>query len=447
MPYTIAILGRPNVGKSTLFNRLVGKRLALVDDTPGLTRDRREGEARLGPLSFRIIDTAGLEDESDASLEGRMRQQTEAALVEADLALMVIDVRAGIVPLDSHFARWLQRHDTPVVLIANKAERRDVVSVLAEAHGLGLGEPVAISAAHGDGLVDLHDALVTMLPGLVDDSAAARDPDAPLRLAILGRPNAGKSTLVNHLLGSDRMLTGPEPGITRDAIAIDWTWSGRRIRLIDTAGLRRRARVDDPLEKLSRADAIRAMELAEVVVLLTDASQPLERQDLVIARQVLDEGRALVVGLSKWDTIDDRQAAMRLAKDRVQRSLSQARGVAIQPVSGLTGEGVDKLLAAIVKMHERWCTRLPTAALNQWLAEMLVRHPPPLAAGGRRVRMRYMTQPKARPPTFAIFANRPGELPDSYMRFLTNGLRDAFGLDGIPLRLNLRRGNNPYAKE
>ena len=447
MPYTIAILGRPNVGKSTLFNRLVGKRLALVDDAPGLTRDRREGEARLGPLSFRIIDTAGLEDESDASLEGRMRLQTEAALVEADLALMVIDARAGIVPLDAHFARWLQHHDTPVLLIANKAERRDVVSVLAEAHGLGLGEPVAVSAAHGDGLVDLHDALVTMLPGLVDDSAAARDLDAPLRLAILGRPNAGKSTLVNHMLGSDRMLTGPEPGITRDAIAVDWTWAGRRIRLIDTAGLRRRARVDDPLEKLSRADAVRAMELAEVVVLLTDATQPLERQDLVIARQVLDEGRALVAGLSKWDTIDDRQAAMRLAKDRVQRSLSQARGVAIQPVSGLTGEGVDKLLAAIVTMHERWCTRLPTATLNQWLAEMLVRHPPPLAAGGRRVRMRYMTQPKARPPTFAIFTNRPAELPDSYMRFLTNGLRDAFGLDGIPLRLNLRRGNNPYAKE
>ena len=444
MSVTIAILGRPNVGKSTLFNRLVGKRLALVDDTPGLTRDRREGEGRLGPLGFRVIDTAGLEDDSDATLEGRMRIQTEAALEVADLALMLIDARAGVVPLDAHFARWLQRHRTPVVLVANKAERRDNATTLAEAHGLGLGEPVAISAAHGDGLVELHDAMLEALPELADESEDERDPNAPLRLAVLGRPNAGKSTLINHLLGSDRMLTGPEPGITRDAISVDWTWRDRRIRLVDTAGLRRRARVDDRLEKLSRADAIRAMELAEVVILLTEATAPLERQDLVIARQVLEEGRALVVALGKWDSIEDRGAARRLAADRVAKSLSQARGLSVCPVSGLTGEGVDGLLGAVTGTHERWCRRLPTATLNQWLREMLARHPPPLAPGGRRVRLRYMTQPKARPPTFAIFANRPAELPESYLRFLANGLRDAFDLDGVPLRLNLRRGDNPY---
>ena len=444
MSFTVVIVGRPNVGKSTLFNRLVGKRLALVDDTPGLTRDRREGEARLGPLDFRVIDTAGLADESEASLEGRMRLQTEAALLEADLALMVIDARAGVTPLDAHFARWLQRHETPIVLVANKAERRDVGVVLAEAHGLGLGEPVAVSAAHGEGLVELHDAIAAVQPE-GGDGRRENDPDAPLRLAVLGRPNAGKSTLINHLLGRDRMLTGPEPGITRDAISLDWRWRNRRIRLVDTAGLRRRARVSDRLEKLSREDAIRAMGFAEIVVLLTDAAAPLERQDLVIARQILDEGRALVVGLSKWDLIGDRAGALRLAVDRSQRSISQARGLSLCPVSGLTGEGVEGLMAEIVRVHERWCRRLPTARLNQWLEEMIARHPPPLSPGGRRVRLRYMTQPKARPPTFAIFTNRPAELPDSYLRFLGNGLRDAFDLDGVPLRLNLRRGANPYA--
>ena len=444
MSFTVVIVGRPNVGKSTLFNRLVGKRLALVDDTPGLTRDRREGEARLGPLYFRVIDTAGLADESEASLEGRMRLQTEAALLEADLALMVIDARAGVTPLDAHFARWLQRHETPIVLVANKAERGDVGVVLAEAHGLGLGKPVAVSAAHGEGLVELHDAIAAVQPE-GGDGRRENDPDAPLRLAVLGRPNSGKSTLINHLLGRDRMLTGPEPGITRDAISIDWLWRNRRIRLVDTAGLRRRARVSDRLEKLSREDAIRAMGFAELVVLLTEATAPLERQDLVIARQILDEGRALVVGLAKWDLIGDRAGAMRLTVDRAQRSISQARGLSLCPVSGLTGEGVERLMAEIVSVHERWCRRLPTARLNQWLEEMIARHPPPLTPGGRRVRLRYMTQPKARPPTFAIFTNRPAELPDSYLRFLGNGLRDAFDLDGVPLRLNLRRGANPYA--
>jgi GTP-binding protein len=443
MAFTVAIIGRPNVGKSTLFNRLVGRRQALVDDTPGLTRDRREGEARLAELRFRVIDTAGLEERTDESLEARMQAQTEAALDEADLALMLIDARAGVTPADAHFAAWLRRYGRPTVLVANKCEGRAGVAGFTEAFELGLGEPVAISAEHGEGLVELHDAILAHAPDAVPE--AAPGDGGPLRLAIVGRPNAGKSTLVNRLLGEDRMITGPEPGITRDAIAIAWSWRGRPVLLHDTAGLRRRARVADRLEKLAVGDAVRAMNFADVVVLLTDASAPLERQDLTIARQVTEEGRALVVVLSKWDLVEDRSAMLSVARELADNSLSQVKGVPIVTVSGLTGAGVDRLLQSVFDVYERWQRRVATAALNRWLAEAVGRHPPPMAPGGRRLRLRYMTQSKARPPTFIVFANRPEAVADAYVRYLQNGLREAFGLDGVPIRMHFRKSDNPYA--
>jgi GTP-binding protein len=443
MAFTVAIIGRPNVGKSTLFNRLVGRRQALVDDTPGLTRDRREGEARLAELRFRVIDTAGLEERTDESLEARMQAQTEAALDEADLALMLIDARAGVTPADAHFAAWLRRYGRPTVLVANKCEGRAGVAGFTEAFELGLGEPVAISAEHGEGLVELHDAILAHAPDAVPE--AGPGDGGPLRLAIVGRPNAGKSTLVNRLLGEDRMITGPEPGITRDAIAIAWSWRGRPVLLHDTAGLRRRARVADRLEKLAVGDAVRAMNFADVVVLLTDASAPLERQDLTIARQVTEEGRALVVVLSKWDLVEDRSAMLSVARELADNSLSQVKGVPIVTVSGLTGAGVDRLLQSVFDVYERWQRRVATAALNRWLAEAVGRHPPPMAPGGRRLRLRYMTQSKARPPTFIVFANRPEAVADAYVRYLQNGLREAFGLDGVPIRMHFRKSDNPYA--
>jgi GTP-binding protein len=444
MAFTVAIIGRPNVGKSTLFNRLVGKRLALVDDTPGLTRDRREGEARLGPLGFRVIDTAGLEDSRDETLKARMQAQTEVALDAADLALMMIDARAGVTPEDRHFAAWLRRRDKPVLLVANKCEGRGGAAGLAEAYGLGLGEPLALSAEHGEGLVELHDAIAAFVWGEEEDETEAKE-GGPLRLAILGRPNAGKSTLINRLLGEERMITGPEPGITRDAIAIPWQWRGRPIRLFDTAGLRRRARVSDRLEKLSVGDAFRAMAFAEVVVLLTDAVQPLERQDLTIARRVVEEGRALVIVLSKWDLVEKPGPTLRAAGEVLERSLPQVKGVPLVTVSGLTGKGTRRLMAAVEEIYRRWQTRLATAVLNRWLEEVVARHPPPMASGGRRTRLRYMTQAKARPPTFVIFTNRPDALPDSYLRYLQNGLREAFDLAGVPIRIHLRKRENPYA--
>ncbi|HZD26564.1 MAG TPA: ribosome biogenesis GTPase Der, partial [Alphaproteobacteria bacterium] len=351
MAFTVAIIGRPNVGKSSLFNRLAGKRLALVHDVPGLTRDRREGEARLGGLEFRLLDTAGLEESRGQSLEARIQAQTEAAVAGADLVLMMIDGRAGVMPLDEHFAGWLRRRGKPVVLVVNKCEGGAGEAGLLEAFGLGLGEPVAISAAHGDGLAELYEAMRAYLPQA--EAAEETAGEAPLRLAILGRPNAGKSTLVNHLIGEERMVTGPEPGITRDAISIPWSWQGRAIQLHDTAGWRRRARVTDRLEKLAVSDALRAMAFAEVVVLLCDAAQALERQDLTIARQVVEEGRALVVVLSKWDLVEDRQRALAAAREALASSLPQVRGVPLVAVCSLTGEGIPRLMTAVLEVHER----------------------------------------------------------------------------------------------
>lgn len=445
------------MGKSTLFNRLVGKRLALVDDRPGVTRDRREGEGRIAQLSFRLFDTAGLEDAAPESMEGRMQRQTEVALDDADLALMLIDGRAGVTPLDRHFADWLRRRNGPVLLLANKCEGAAGNSGLAEAWSLGLGEPLAVSAAHGEGLVALHDGILDAMEvhaaerefqtkNDADEDDGDKDDDHILQLAILGRPNAGKSTLVNRLLGEERQITGPEPGLTRDAIGVAWKFREQAVRLIDTAGLRKQARITEKLEKLSAGDAMRAMEYAQVVVLLLDARTPLERQDLAIARRTLDEGRALIVAANKWDLVDDRNGAMGILRDRLETSLSQARGLPVITLSALTGQGVDKLMPAVTKIYERWQVRVSTAALNRWLGDMTESHPPPLGKHGRRIRLRYMTQAKSRPPTFIIFSNLADDLPESYARYLQNGLREHFNLPGVPLRILLRKRDNPYAK-
>ncbi len=451
MSFTAAIVGRPNVGKSTLFNRLVGKRLALVDDTPGVTRDRREGLARLGPLDFTVIDTAGLEDADAASLAGRMRAQTEAAIAEADIVLFMIDARAGITPLDSHFADLLRRTEKPVVLVANKAEGRPGEAGYYEAYGLGFGEPVPISAEHGEGLIDLILALEAAreaagLAAPEPETGEAGEAGRPVSIAIVGRPNAGKSTLVNRLIGEDRMLTGPEAGITRDAITVDWQWRDRPVRLVDTAGLRKKARVQEKLEKLSVADALRAIRFAEVVVLTLDATIALEKQDLQIADLVESEGRAMVIALDKWDLIEKPAETLRELTMETGRLLPQWRGVPLVPVSGLTGMGIDALMQAVFAAHDLWNRRIPTAELNRWLSAMVEQHPPP-AVSGRRLKLRYMTQVKARPPTFVAFCSRPEALPAAYRRYLVNGLRERFTLPGVPLRLMLRKGENPYAKK
>jgi GTP-binding protein len=443
MSFTVAIVGRPNVGKSTLFNRLVGQRIALVDDTPGVTRDRREGEGRLADLRFKAIDTAGLEDERGPGLEARMRRQTEQALAAADVVLFLIDARAGVTPLDAHFAQWLRRGRTPVLLVANKSEGKAGDAGAIEAFALGLGEPIALSAEHGEGMGELYEALRPY----AEKAGEAREEAAekPLQLAIVGRPNVGKSTLANRLLGEDRLLTGPEAGITRDAIAVDWAWEGRRVRLVDTAGLRRKAHVEEKLEKLSTADTLRAIRFAEVVVLVLDAAQGLEKQDLAIARMVEDEGRALVLAASKWDAAPDKPAALKRIDDRIEASLAQLQGVQLVPVSGLTGQGLGKLMEAAFRVHALWNKRLPTPRLNDWLAAVQERHPPPLVAG-RRLKLRYMTQANIRPPTFALFTSKPSELPDSYRRYLVNLLRQDFDLPGVPIRMMLRKtGKNPYA--
>ena len=440
MSFAVAILGRPNVGKSTLFNRLVGRRLALVDDTPGVTRDRREGEGRIADLNFRVIDTAGLEEAAPASLTGRMQAQTERALGDADVGLLVIDGREGVTEADRHFASWLRRAGKPVVLIVNKAEGRAALPGIGEAYRLGLGDPVPISAEHGEGLVELYERLV---PFSGSGAPAPPGHEKALQLAIVGRPNVGKSTLVNRLIGEERLLTGPEAGITRDAITVDWVWQGRRVRLVDTAGLRRKPRVEGKLEQLSVGDALRAIRFAETVILITDALQPLERQDLTIARLVADEGRAVVLVANKWDVVDEPRALLKSLRERVSVSLPQLQGVAIVPVSALNRSGLDEMMEAAWVADEVWNRRISTADLNRWLAAAREHYPPPLVAG-RRLRLRYITQVNTRPPTFALFASKPGELPDSYRRYLVNALRQDFDLPGTPIRMMLRKGENPY---
>ena len=454
---TLAIVGRPNVGKSTLFNRLAGKRLALVDDRPGVTRDRREGEGHLGDLTFRIIDTAGFEEADAESLEGRMRQQTERAIAEADLCLFMIDARAGLTPLDEHFAALLRRSGKPVILLANKAEGSAGDAGLVEAYALGFGEPVAISAEHGEGMADLAVALMPFIDEEIaeeefgETAAEGEGDDAdragrPLRLAVMGRPNAGKSTLINRLLGEERLLTGPEAGITRDAISVRWMWQDRPVTLHDTAGLRRKARISDKLEKLSVADALRAIQFAEVCVILIDATHPLETQDLRLVELAAEEGRAIVIGFSKWDLIEDRQATLAELRQEVERLLPQVRGVEIVALSAVTGEGLDRLMPAVFRAERAWNVRVSTGQLNRWLQEATDQHPPP-AVRGRRIRMRYATQVKTRPPTFVVFASQADEVPESYRRYLVNALRDSFDMPGVPIRLTLRQPKNPYAEK
>jgi GTPase len=440
MSFAVAILGRPNVGKSTLFNRLVGRRLALVDDTPGVTRDRREGEGRIADLVFLVIDTAGLEESAPGSLVERMQTQTSRALDDADVGLLVIDGREGATEADRHFAAWLRRTGKPVVLIVNKAEGRAAVPGIGEAYRLGLGDPVPISAEHGEGLAELYERLA---PFSAPRVVAVPEQEKPLQLAIVGRPNVGKSTLVNRLIGEERLLTGPEPGITRDAIAVDWVWRDRHVRLVDTAGLRRKPRVEGKLERLSVSDALRAVRFAETVILVMDALQPLERQDLTIGRLVAEEGRALVLAANKWDAADAPAQLLKLLRERASVSWPHLHGLTIVPISALTGFGLDKMMEAVFAADAVWNRRISTAELNRWLAAVRERHPPPLVAG-RRLSLRYITQVNTRPPTFALFASKPGELPDSYRRYLVNALREDFHLPGTPIRMMLRKGQNPY---
>jgi GTP-binding protein len=448
-PPVIAIIGRPNVGKSTLFNRLTGKRSALVSDMPGLTRDRREEEADLAGNPVTIVDTAGLEQAKRGSIAERMRQQSEAALAAADLVLFVIDAREGITSDDKSFSKLARASGRPIVLVANKSEGRAGEEGFYAAYELGFGEPVAISAEHGEGLSDLVGEMLAAL-GLkyVRPGEDAEEPPAtarPIRVAIVGRPNAGKSTLVNAILGEERMITGPEPGLTRDSVPSDLEWLGRKVRLFDTAGLRRKAKITETAEKLSASDAIRAIRFGEVVVLLIDAERPFEHQDLTIGDLVTEEGRALVIAVNKWDLVEDKQKMLKELRETLGERLSQVPGVTLVPLSALSGRGVDKLAKAVLDAYDSWNRRVPTPSLNRWLEEALARHSPP-AVSGRRIKLRYITQPSTRPPTFVAFCSRPEDLPKSYIRYLTNSLREAFDLPGVPLRLNLRKGENPYAK-
>jgi GTP-binding protein len=442
---TVAIVGRPNVGKSTLFNRLVGKKQALVDDRPGVTRDRREGDASLLGLEFRVVDTAGYEDEDVASLPGRMRQQTEAAVRGADVALFMIDAREGVTPMDAEIGRWLRAEDTPIVLVGNKAESAAATPGLLDAYSLGLGEPIAVSAEHGEGVVDLFEALrpfVEREDG--EDEAQGEDGEGgPLKLAIVGRPNAGKSTLVNGMIGEERMITGPEAGITRDSISMDLDWKGRAVRLVDTAGLRKRAKVTDKLEWLSTADARRAIDQAEVVVLLLDASRGLESQDLRIADGVIEEGRALIVAINKWDIAENGSGLFNGIKGALEEGLSQLKGVPVLTVSAKTGKGIDQLLGAAFELREQWSRRITTGELNRWFERAVEANPPP-APGGKRIKLRYITQIKSRPPTFVVFGSRVDQLPESYRRYLLNSLRRDVGLGPVPLRMSMRSSKNPF---
>jgi GTPase len=464
MSFTIAIVGRPNVGKSTLFNRLVGRKLALVDDRPGVTRDRRLGDATLGDLTFTIIDTAGLEGGDQASLAGRMRAQTEAAIESADAIFFLIDARSGVTPEDLHFANLVRRAGKPIIPIANKAEGRRGEAGAFEAFDLGLGEPIALSAEHGEGLGELYAALIETLPGKTaaptdeddaqenvrtfgeEEDGSELDPAKPLRIAVIGRPNAGKSTLLNRIVGEDRLLTGPEAGITRDAIGVELEWSGRKLEMFDTAGLRKRARVDDKLEKLAGADALRAAKFAEVVVLLIDAAVPFEKQDLTLADIVAREGRAIVIALNKWDLVEDKGKRLAELRDEAARLLPQVKGAPVVAVAGATGEGITPLMQAILRVHETWNKRIATGRLNRWLTAVVEATPPP-AVSGRRIKIRYMTQLRARPPYFIIFGNQLDELPASYERFLVNGIREAFDLPGVPIRLSKKTSENPFDRK
>jgi GTP-binding protein len=440
----IAIVGRPNVGKSTLFNRLAGRRLALVDDRPGVTRDRRFGTGRLGDLDLELIDTAGFEDVTDESLEARMRRQTERALDEAEVVLFVFDAREGVTPLDAAFGALLRRRGKPVVLIANKSEGRAGDAGALEAFGLGFGEAVPLSAEHGEGLSELFEAIDAARPAAGADEAEPGE--TPLRIAIVGRPNAGKSTLVNSLIGEDRLLTGPEAGITRDAIPVDWDWDGRPVRLVDTAGLRRKARVNEALEKLSTQDAIRAITFAEVVILVMDATHPFETQDLQIADLVEREGRALVFALAKWDLVEEAGERLQACQETADRMLPQLRGTPLVALSAETGLGMQRLMPAVAKAHADWSTKVKTSDLNEWLRLAVERHPPPMV-NGRRIRPKYIAQTKARPPTFVMFANRAAAMPDSYRRYLINSIRQSFDLPGTPIRVTIKSGANPYADD
>ena len=471
MSVTVAIVGRPNVGKSTLFNRLVGKKIALVDDTPGVTRDRREAEGKIAELRFKILDTAGYEEATDDSLESRMRQQTQAAINEADIILFMVDARAGIVPLDKTFAQLLRKANKRVHVIANKAESRAADAGIIECYSLGFDEPIALSAEHGLGISDLHsiigraiDEATLEKQGDVPDEFAAElplvdvdvskevegdeedlrwNPNRFLNVAIVGRPNAGKSTLVNRLVGDERVLTGPEAGITRDSILVPWEWEGRVINLVDTAGIRRRAKVQKKLEKLAVSDALRSIQYAEVVVLMLDATKPFEKQDLHLADLVEREGRALVIAINKWDLIKDKNATLSMLKEKCERLLPQLRGVPLVTISGLVGKNIPKLMQAIMDIERSWNMRISTARLNRWLSGMTQSHPPP-AVSGRRLKIRYITQAKSRPPTFIMFCSRPEVLPTSYKRYIINGLRETFDIWGTPIRLWVRGGDNPF---
>ena len=474
MTVTVAIVGRPNVGKSTLFNRLVGRKIALVDDTPGVTRDRREAEGRIADLKFRILDTAGYEDVTDGSLEDRMRQQTEMAIREADVILFMIDARAGVVPLDQRFAQVLRKAGKDVHLVGNKAESGAAEAGLVEAYKLGFGEAIALSAEHGLGLAELYsivsatidrkaaesgalevadldvmpdvdiDITEDMLEGEGDEATLRWNPNRYLNVAIVGRPNAGKSTLINRMVGEDRVLVGPEAGITRDSILVPWEWEGRVINLVDTAGIRRRSRVTEKLEKMAVGDSLRSIQYAEVVVLMLDATIPFEKQDLLLADLVEREGRALVIAVNKWDLIEDKNETLKMLREECDRLLPQLRGVPLVTLSGLTGKNIDKLMEAVFKIERSWNSHVSTARLNRWLAGMVEGHPPP-AVSGRRLKLRYMTQAKTRPPSFILFASRPDVLPVSYQRYLVNGLREAFDIKGTPIRLWVRGGTvNPY---
>ena len=441
----IAIIGRPNVGKSTLFNRLAGRKLAIVDDTPGVTRDRKETEARLGGRAVLLLDTAGLEEAPPDTVAGRMRASSEAAIRDADLVLFVVDARAGITPSDRAFAAWLRRQSVPVLLIANKTEGRGGGMAAYEAYELGLGDPVAISAEHGEGIADLHSTAAELLPEEEDEDA--RDRTRPLRLAIVGRPNAGKSTLLNALLGEERMITGPEPGLTRDAVAVEWTdETGGKVRLVDTAGLRKKSRIVEGLEQMSVAATIAALKEAEAAILVLDANLGMDEQDLRIARLAEREGRAVIIAFNKWDAVEDRAACRRRLDDVLASSLAQLKGIDVVTLSAMTGRGVDRLMPAVRQTVERWNRRIPTGELNRWFEAAVARHAPPLA-NGRRIKLRYATMPKARPPTIAIFGPRAEDLPEDYRRYLVNSFRDTFDMPGVPVRVNARGGKNPFVED